>query len=151
MNTLKKQRGNLLASALGMVILIAIIFFLGAIVLQPYQAIDEKRNNELQTMINSVKGTPFELPFKAKINYYLKDDKINNEEFSKLNVLYSGYITSKSIGDEQNFSNKTKLDLEAQYKTDEQNKKFYKLLYFILGGLVLVLISVGGWRHAYGY
>ncbi|MFA2965220.1 hypothetical protein KWF73_18380 [Acinetobacter pittii] len=151
MTNFNTQRGNAFLSALGAAVMITMIIFVGWLLLQPYQVIDEGRNNELQAMVNSVKGTSFESPFKAKINYYLEDGKISNNEFSKLNELYSGFKSSKLTGDEQNFSVKTKQDLEAQYKSDEQAKVLYGYLYYLLFGLGVVVVGVMGWKKAHGY
>lgn len=150
MNNFNKQRGNALTSALGMVISVALILFLGAVLLYPYQSIDDDRNNELQTMINEVKGTSFESPFKAKINYYLADGKISNNEFNRINDLYSGYKSSKLTGEDQNFSKKTQHDLKMQYQTDEQSSRIYRILFMVVMGVVMIIIIFVGWKKATG-
>jgi len=149
MNNFNKQRGNALTTALATVIVIGIIVIVGAILFYPYQSIDNDRNNELQTMTNEVKGTPFESPFKARINYYLADGKISNNEFNRLSDLYSGFKSSKLTGEEKNYSIKVKQDLETQYKSDEQTQVLYKYSYVIIFGIVMVLVALFGWRQAF--
>ncbi|WP_368560648.1 hypothetical protein [Acinetobacter baumannii] len=136
------QRPNAIASVWVMALLVVILFIIGALLLRPYQAIDEGRNNELQAMVNAIQGTTFELPFKAKINYYLDDGKITKNEFSKLSELYSGFKSSQITGEEQKFSVKTKQDLEAQYKSDEQYRNLYQTFFYFVFALVVLFFLI---------
>lgn len=150
MNNLNKQRGNAFTSALGMVITVAIVLFLGALLMQPYQAIDEEKNNNLQTMVNEVKGTTFESAFKESINYYLSDGKINNKEFSSIEELYSGYKSSKLTGSDKNFSEKTQHDLKLQYEYDENSARIYKIVLMVVMLVVMIIAMFLGFKKATG-
>ncbi|MFK7256868.1 hypothetical protein ABBZ21_19810 [Acinetobacter baumannii] len=136
------QRANALAIVWALALLIVIVFIIGALLVRPYQTIDEGRNNELQAMVNTVQGTPFEVPFKAKINYYLQDGKINKNEFSKISDLYSGFKSSKVTGQEKTFSVKTMHALEEQYKSDDQNRNLFQTLFYFVCGIVGLFILI---------
>ncbi|WP_151745277.1 hypothetical protein [Acinetobacter calcoaceticus] len=151
MNSMHKQRGNALTSALGMLISIVIVFILGAWLLYPYQAIDDERNNELQAMTTEVKGTSFESAFKMKINYYLADGKISNNEFNKISETYSGYKSSKLTGSDKNFSEKTQHDLKLQYEYDENASRIYKIVLMVVMTVVMIITMIVGFKKATGF
>lgn len=150
MTNIKNQHGNALTGALGMVIFVAIILFLGGLLMLPYQAIDEDKNAELQKMVSAVKDTPFESAFKDKINYYLGDGKISNKEFNKIQDFYSGYTSSKLTGEDKNFSAKAKQDLAMQYKSDEQTDKYLSIFAKFVGFIIILFVIILGFFRITG-
>lgn len=144
MNDFKNQKGNTITAALGVIIFAALIWFLVALILHPYQSIDLDRNNKLGVMTKSIKNSQFEKTFKAQINYHLEDGKINNKEFVEISELYNGYKTAQLTGEEKKFNEKSKSDLNKKHKGDKENIVFIKWFISIFGFMaVIFVITIG--------
>ena len=144
MNHFKNQKGNAITAALGVIIFAALIWFLVALILHPYQAIDSDRNKELKVMTESIKNSQFEKTFKAQISYNLEDGKINNKEFVGISELYNGYKTAQLTGEEKTFNEKTQSNLNKKYKGDKENIVFIKWFVSIFCFIAMIFaLNVG--------
>ena len=150
MANIKNQKGNALVSTLSMICCGIFIIVLGAFLMYPYNAIDDKRINQLQSMIDESKGTAFDSEFKKRINYDLSDGKISNKEFDNLVETFNGYKTAKISGNESEFIKSTQTKLENQYQADAQSKVIYRYLYIAISFIVVFVIALIGWKKATG-
>lgn len=150
MANIHNQQGNALVTTLSMICCGIALVILVAWFMYPYNAIDGKRINQLQSMIEESKGTAFDSEFKKRINYDLSDGKISNKEFNNLVETFNGYKTAKITGNESDFIKMTQTNLENQYQADAQAKVMNKYLYMILSGIGVFVIGLIGWKRITG-
>lgn len=122
MNNPKNQKGNLLTSAIGLLVLVVIIIIGFIIATYPSLSIDDSRNNKLNAMIEDVKGTSFQSLYNSKVNHLMQDGKVTNTEFLELEELYKGYKTSKLTNNDQQYISRIQA-ADIQAKKEKQNEK----------------------------
>lgn len=143
MNNSRNQKGNLLTSALGLLVLVVVILIGIVIATYPNLSIDNSRSNKLNAMIEDVKDTSFQSLFNSKINHSMQDGKVTNTEFLELEQLYTGYKTSKLTNNDQQYISKIQAaDIQAE---NEKNKsivggnKLGLLIAMFVGFIVLII------------
>jgi len=143
MNNSRNQKGNLLTSALGLLVLVVVILIGIVIATYPNLSIDNSRSNKLNTMIEDVKGTSFQSLFNSKVNHLMQDGKVTNTEFLELEELYKGYKTSKLTNNDQQYISKIQA---ADTQTENENNKSIVadnklgLLFAMFVGFVVLII-----------
>ena len=143
MNNSRNQKGNLLTSALGLLVLVVVILIGIVIATYPNLSIDNSRSNKLNAMIEDVKDTSFQSLFNSKINHSMQDGKVTNTEFLELEQLYTGYKTSKLTNNDQQYISQIQAaDIQAE---NEKNKsivggnKLGLLIAMFVGFIVLII------------
>lgn len=136
------NRNNLKGNALVDVLSLCIVIFLIYIFLiTPYQAIDNEKNIELQSMVLSVKGTEIDPIFNSQLKDFMSDEKLSNKEFNKLKVLFNTYQTSIISGSQDKFIESQSTSLQADNESNENNQNiaiFFMILFmFIVTGIGL--------------
>lgn len=131
------QKGNALVEILSICIVTILIYIF---LISPYQAIDDKKNSELQTMMMSIKGSKLEPIFNAQTQDFMSDGKLSNKEFNELEVMFNAYQTSTITSSQEQFFESTSAKFEAENQSDE-NK--HALAIFFMISFMLVVTSIG--------
>lgn len=131
-------KGNALVDVLSLCIVIFLIYIF---FITPYQAIDNEKNIELQSMVLSVKGTEIDPIFNSQLKDFMSDEKLSNKEFNKLKVLFNTYQTSIISGSQDKFIESQSTSLQADNESNENNQNiaiFFMILFmFIVTGIGL--------------
>ena len=131
-------KGNALVDVLSLCIVIFLIYIF---FITPYQAIDNEKNIELQSMVLSVKGTEIDPIFNSQLKDFMGDEKLSNKEFNKLKVLFNTYQTSIISGSQDKFIESQSTSLQADNESNENNQNiaiFFMILFmFIVTGIGL--------------
>ncbi len=131
-------KGNALVDVLSLCIVIFLIYIF---LITPYQAIDNEKNIELQSMVLSVKGTEIDPIFNSQLKDFMSDEKLSNKEFNKLKVLFNTYQTSIISGSQDKFIESQSTSLQADNESNENNQNiaiFFMILFmFIVTGIGL--------------
>ena len=135
------NRNNLKGNALVDVLSLCIVIFLIYIFLiTPYQAIDNEKNIELQSMVLSVKGTKIDPIFNSQLKDFMSDEKLSNKEFNKLKVLFNTYQTSIISGSQDKFIESQRTSLQADNESNENNQN---IAIFFMISFMLIVTGIG--------
>lgn len=135
------NRNNLKGNALVDVLSLCIVIFLIYIFLiTPYQAIDNEKNIELQSMVLSVKGTEIDPIFNSQLKDFMSDEKLSNKEFNKLKVLFNTYQTSIISGSQDKFIESQSTSLQADNESNENNQN---IAIFFMISFMLIVTGIG--------
>lgn len=135
------NRNNLKGNALVDVLSLCIVIFLIYIFLiTPYQAIDNEKNIELQSMVLSVKGTEIDPIFNSQLKDFMSDEKLSNKEFNKLKVLFNTYQTSIISGSQDKFIKSQSTSLQADNESNENNQN---IAIFFMISFMLIVTGIG--------
>lgn len=135
------NRNNLKGNALVDVLSLCIVIFLIYIFLiTPYQAIDNEKNIELQSMVLSVKGTKIDPIFNSQLKDFMSDEKLSNKEFNKLKVLFNTYQTSIISGSQDKFIESQSTSLQADNESNENNQN---IAIFFMISFMLIVTGIG--------
>ena len=135
------NRNNLKGNALVDVLSLCIVIFLIYIFLiTPYQAIDNEKNIELQSMVLSVKGTEIDPIFNSQLKDFMSDEKLSNKEFNKLKVLFNTYQTSIISGSQDKFIELQSTSLQADNESNENNQN---IAIFFMISFMLIVTGIG--------
>lgn len=135
------NRNNLKGNALVDVLSLCIVIFLIYIFLiTPYQAIDNEKNIELQSMVLSVKGTEIDPIFNSQLKDFMGDEKLSNKEFNKLKVLFNTYQTSIISGSQDKFIESQSTSLQADNESNENNQN---IAIFFMISFMLIVTGIG--------
>lgn len=135
------NRNNLKGNALVDVLSLCIVIFLIYIFLiTPYQAIDNEKNIELQSMVLSVKGTEIDPIFNSQLKDFMSDEKLSNKEFNKLKVLFNTYQTSIISGSQDKFIESQSTSLQADSESNENNQN---IAIFFMISFMLIVTGIG--------
>ena len=135
------NRNNLKGNALVDVLSLCIVIFLIYIFLiTPYQAIDNEKNIELQSMVLSVKGTEIDPIFNSQLKDFMSDGKLSNKEFNKLKDLFNTYQTSIISGSQDKFIKLQSTSLQADNESNENNQN---IAIFFMISFMLIVTGIG--------
>lgn len=135
------NRNNLKGNALVDVLSLCIVIFLIYIFLiTPYQAIDNEKNIELQSMVLSVKETEIDPIFNSQLKDFMSDEKLSNKEFNKLKVLFNTYQTSIISGSQDKFIESQRTSLQADNESNENNQN---IAIFFMISFMLIVTGIG--------
>lgn len=130
-------KGNALVDVLSLCIVIFLIYIF---LITPYQAIDNEKNIELQSMVLSVKGTEIDPIFNSQLKDFMGDEKLSNKEFNKLKVLFNTYQTSIISGSQDKFIESQSTSLQADNESNENNQN---IAIFFMISFMLIVTGIG--------
>lgn len=130
-------KGNALVDVLSLCIVIFLIYIF---LITPYQAIDNEKNIELQSMVLSVKGTEIDPIFNSQLKDFMSDEKLSNKEFNKLKVLFNTYQTSIISGSQDKFIESQRTSLQADNESNENNQN---IAIFFMISFMLIVTGIG--------
>ena len=130
-------KGNALVDVLSLCIVIFLIYIF---LITPYQAIDNEKNIELQSMVLSVKGTEIDPIFNSQLKDFMGDEKLSNKEFNKLKVLFNTYQTSIISGSQDKFIESQRTSLQADNESNENNQN---IAIFFMISFMLIVTGIG--------
>ena len=130
-------KGNALVDVLSLCIVIFLIYIF---LITPYQAIDNEKNIELQSMVLSVKGTEIDPIFNSQLKDFMSDEKLSNKEFNKLKVLFNTYQTSIISGSQDKFIESQSTSLQADNESNENNQN---IAIFFMISFMLIVTGIG--------